>query len=241
MARDAHDFAQAWSARLCGALLFGLGLSASVQAASAQAIPAKAVLAEDQRAEFDIPTQAIDKALDRFGAITGFQVFYEAGLTAGRQSRSVKGAFDPAAALRRLLDGSGLTARVIAARTITIVQADEIGTELHRAKRAALASYGVMQAAVTAALCQNTETRPGAYRITMQYWIDPSGQVSRVRLIGSSGNQARDDAIVRVLQTVVLQLQPAQMPQPVTLAIEPGEQGGAAACAPNGVETARMR
>lgn len=229
MAPDAHDPAQARGVRLCRALLFGFGLAIVAQAAPAQ----------DRRAEFDIAPQALDKALDRFGDASGFQIFYETALTAGRWSRPVKGTFNPEAALRVLLDGSGLAGRVIAANTITIVQADDLGPELLQAKRAAVAYYGVMQAAVTAALCQDAETRPGSYRVAMQYWIGPTGQVSRVRLIGSSGSGARDDAIVRAMHAVVLRPLPSNVPQPVTLAIEPAER--ADACAPDRSEPARVR
>jgi secretin/TonB-like protein/TonB-like protein len=225
--------AQVRSGRLCRALLFGLGLSISAFA--------HAVLAQERRTEFDIPAQAIDKALDGFGAASGFQVFYETALTAGRRSQPVKGTFDPTTALQLLLEGSGLTGRVIAADTITIVQANVIGPEQLQAKRAAFAYYGVMQAAVTAALCQSPETRPGPYRIAMQYWIDLSGQILRVRLIGSSGNEARDDAIVRAMQAVVLQPAASQLPQPVTLAIEPDEGGTPGICAPNGIGSPRVR
>ena len=77
--------------RLCRALLFGVGLSICAQAAWAQ---------DHRRVEFDIAAQAIDGALDKFAAATGFQVFYQTALTAGHQSQSVKGMFDPTAALQ---------------------------------------------------------------------------------------------------------------------------------------------
>jgi Secretin and TonB N terminus short domain/TonB C terminal len=215
------SFARSRSVTRCCALLFGVGLSICVHPALAQDL---------QRVEFDIPAQAIDGALDRFAAASGFQVFYETALTAGHHSQSIKGVFDPAAALHLLLEGSGLTGKFIGPNTITITQTAEIGPALLSAKRAALAYYGVIQAAVTAALCQSTNTRPGSYRVAIQYWIGSSGEVSRVRLIGSSGDGARDDAIIRAIQMVVLQPQLSQLPQPVTLAIEPGERGGSAAC-----------
>jgi hypothetical protein len=207
--------------RLCRALLFGVGLSICAQAAWAQ---------DHRRVEFDIAAQAIDGALDRFAAASGFQVFYETALTAGHHSQSIKGMFDATAALHLLLEGSGLTGKFIGPNTITITRASDIGPALLSAKRAALAYYGVIQAAVTAALCQSTNTRPGSYRVAIQYWIGPAGGVSRVRLIGSSGDGARDDAIIRAIQMVVLQPELSQLPQPVTLAIEPGERGGSAAC-----------
>ena len=208
--------------RLCRALLFGVGLSICAQAAWAQ---------DHRRVEFDIAAQAIDGALDKFAAATGFQVFYQTALTAGHQSQSIKGMFDPTAALQPAVARIGPN-RPIHRPTIRLRsrRQNDIGPALLSAKRAALVYYGVIQAAVTAALCQSTNTRPGSYRVAIQYWIGPAGGVSRVRLIGSSGDGARDDAIIRAIQMVVLQPELSQLPQPVTLAIEPGERGGSAAC-----------
>jgi hypothetical protein len=223
---DAPSLAQGRSVRLCRALLFGLAVS----------FFAKAALANDHRVEFDIPAQPLDRALDAFGATSGFQIFYETALTAGLRSRPVQGVFNPEEALRLLLQGSDLASRTIAANTITIVQSNDMSPEVLQAKRAAVAYYGVMQAAIMTALCQSTKTRPGTYRAAMQYWVAPSGQVSRVRLIGPSGDRPRDEAIIRAMQTVVLRSFPSNLPQPVTLAIEPSRLGGDTLCAPNRIE-----
>ena len=107
--------------RLCRALLFGVGLSICAQAAWAQ---------DHRRVEFDIAAQAIDGALDRFAAASGFQVFYETALTAGHHSQSIKGMFDATAALHLLLEGSGLTGKFIGPNTITITRASDIGPAL---------------------------------------------------------------------------------------------------------------
>ena len=171
---------------------------------------------------FDIPAQPLDQALDAFGAASGLQIFYENSLTTDHRSTAVKGVFEPQAALRMLLWGSGLTARLIAAGTISVAKSWDAGTALaeRRAEQAYLPYYGFLQAGVMNVLCGHTETRPGSYHIALQYWIGPTGRVERFKLIGSSGSTARDNAIMDAMQGLALP-PPGDMPQPVTMAIEP--------------------
>jgi hypothetical protein len=217
---DAQSAAQTRSGRLCCALLFSFAISAEL------------AVAQEQRIDFNIVTQPLDEALDAFGAVTGFQIFYETALTSGRRSREVKGVLDRETALRVLLSGSGLTARTIATRTITIAPLDDAGADLQQAKRASVAYYGFMQASIMRVLCQSPETGPGAYRATMQYWIDGSGRATQFRLIASSGDADRDIAIKRAIQTIVFQPPLRTMPQPITLAIEPSPREELAGCVP---------
>jgi hypothetical protein len=187
----------------------------------------------------DIPAQPLDQALDAFGAASGLQIFYESGLTAGRHSTALKGTFDPQVALRVLLQGSDLTARVIAVGTISVAKLRD--ADVAEAKRQAEANYlpyyGMLQAGVMKALCIRAETRPGNYHIALQYWIDVGGKVARVRLIGSSGANERDAAIIEALRGLILS-PPGDVPQPVTMAIEPVQQGS---CPGAMIEGARVR
>jgi len=183
--------------------------------------------------EFDIPAQPLDQALAAFGAASGLQIFYETALTHGRQSAEVRGRLEPEAALRLLLRGSGLTARVIATGTISITparEADAAAVAVQRQiKHAYLPYYGYLQAGVMTALCADPRTRPGRYHIALQYWVDATGRIAEVKLIGSSGNEARDAAIIGALQGVGLP-PPGDMPQPVTMAVEPTGPSDPAAC-----------
>jgi hypothetical protein len=180
---------------------------------------------------FDIPAQPLDQALDAFGVASGLQVFYESSLTSGRRSIAIKGEFEASVALRALLSGSGLTARVIAAGTVSVgvpADADADKRAERRAELAYLPYYGVLQAGIMKALCDSAEAKPGSYRIILQYWIDPAGRIARSKLIGSSGNNERDVAIMGAVQDIALP-PPGDLPQPVTMAIEPTESAG---CAP---------
>ncbi|MDC7787010.1 TonB family protein [Rhodoplanes sp. TEM] len=180
---------------------------------------------------FDIPAQDLDRALDAFGAATGVQILYETALVANRRSGAVAGVLDRDAALRRLLAGSGLVPRVIATGTIAIAPSREAVTDpgLLRAKQAAHVYYGHAQSGLVAALCRDAATRQPGYRVVLQYWLDPAGRIVRLRVIGSSGDDARDRAVARVVTAARFDPPPAGMPQPVTVAVEPG-RGGAAGC-----------
>jgi Secretin and TonB N terminus short domain len=189
-----------------------------------------------RRMAYDLPVQPLDSALDAFGAAGTLQVFYEASLTRGRNSAEVKGVFAPEEALQILLRGSGLAARVIAPNTISIAPepGDGAGSDnaaARQLKRESARHFGAMQADLMQALCRNAITRPGSYRIAIQYWLDASGRIARLRLIGSSGNPDRDTAIAAALQNVVLRT-PGNMPQPVTMTIEPSVPEQLAGCMP---------
>jgi len=192
---------------------------------------------------FEIPAQPLDAALDAFSAASSIQVFYENSLTEGRRSTEVKGKFAPQTALRLLLFKSGLTARMIAPSTISIAkpQAAETPDAAERqAKRSYLPAYGLMQAGIMKALCGHAATRPDDYRIVLQYLLSASGRVEHLKLIRSSGDGNRDVAIIGALQDIVL-LPPGEMPQPVTIAIEPAPPEALAGCAPRDAERPRVQ
>lgn len=198
-----------WAYRsLCLALV----LKASIQIA----------LGAEQLVDFDIPAQPLDQALNSFGEASGLQIFYETAPTTGHLSKSVRGRFDRETALQLLLQGSDLAGRLIAPGTISIVPlGKEADASLVEMKRAVVRYYGVMQEDIMAALCRDALTRPATYRVVLQYWIAPSGQIARVKLIGSSGDPERDDAVVRAIRSVTFDVPFQNVPQPVTLAIEP--------------------
>ena len=72
------------------------------------------------RSSVDIPPQPLSQALIRFSTATGVQVFVNAGLLRGINSPGASGTLTPAAALSRLLSGTGLNFRFTNASTVTI-------------------------------------------------------------------------------------------------------------------------
>lgn len=65
---------------------------------------------EDRLHRFDIPAGSLDQALGRFGREAGIAIAVSSEVTAGLAGPGVSGDLTVAAALRRLLDGTGLTA-----------------------------------------------------------------------------------------------------------------------------------
>lgn len=182
--------------------------------------------------EVDIDAQPLDQALNSFGAVSGFQVFVEADLLVGHRSTAVKGLLERENALQQLLQGTDLVAHLIAANTITIVAVHEVTTKVRQAKLAAVASYGAIQDTIVRALCRNAEAEPGQYRASFQYWFDTFGRVTDFRMIRSSGDSRRDDAIGRAVRSAAIHLPIRNVPQPVTISIEPWGREGQTGCPP---------
>lgn len=75
---------------------------------------------EPRTFELRITAQPLDEALQAFSRESGMQVIYFSSLTDGIQSPGVNGRYTVTAALQALLAGSGLSFRVINARTVEI-------------------------------------------------------------------------------------------------------------------------
>src|SRR5262245_9677726 len=75
--------------------------------------------------QFDIPTQSLAMALERYGDVTGREVLYNTALLEGRRSGAVKGSFSPETALTLLLKGTGLFARFLPDRSYVLVPAPQ--------------------------------------------------------------------------------------------------------------------
>jgi len=88
--------------------------------------------------------------------------------------------------------------------------------------------FADIQSALRTALCARPETRPGDYSVGMELWVGPSGALKEFGLLTSTGDRNRDAALVEALGNMDIgQPPPADLPQPVTLAIV---TGGAPEC-----------
>jgi hypothetical protein len=177
---------------------------------------------EDDPAAFDIPAQPLMAALDAYGAATGLQVVYDGALVAGRRSNAVRGRMAPDAALRSLLDGTGLVVVYAAPDVFSLLPARAMPPADMRRIGDYLPYLAAVQGSIEAAFCRQPLTAPGAYRIEFSFWIDPVGRVSRAQLLGSTGERARDRTIAGLLDGLAIDRPPPpDMPQPVVMAISP--------------------
>jgi hypothetical protein len=186
---------------------------------------------------FDIPAESLEAALDAYGAASHVQVLYETKLTAGRRSTAVDGNYTPEAALRLLLSGSGLDFAYTEDRSVTLVLATAVPPPVRKARSVADFDHflGGVQTGILAAMCRRPEARPGHFRMAMQLRIGPSGAVEHPVLLSSTGNPARDAAIIDIVSHLFFtEGPPTDMPQPVTLVLSPDASGGAEDCAGTG-------
>lgn len=209
-----------WSALLRAAGRTMLAVVASVAFARAQ--PASV----DPELRFDIPSQPLDGALESYMQVTGLQVLYASALTGARVSAGIKGQLTPREALDELLVGTGLAARSTAEGAFTLVGL----ARPHSVPSRQVASFedylARVQDRIIAVLCRQTATRPGSYRVALQFSIGSAGTIRNAALLGPSGDDVRDEAIAAALRGVsVGQGAPHDMPQPVTMLISPSAAG----------------
>nr|WP_312026252.1 STN domain-containing protein [Pseudomonas sp. MSSRFD41] len=180
----------------------------------------------------DIPAQDLAQALESFSRATGMAVLVDRELARGRRSVGVKGHYNAREGLGRLLAGSGLMARYARsdAFTLQVPPASQPaaqpaagggrGTRLNSSYATAL------QRAVERSLCTSALTRPGSFRALLQLWVGADGRVQHSRLVTSTGDWQRDEALVQRLAQVRVERQaPSSLSQPLTLLLIPDTTG----------------
>jgi hypothetical protein len=77
-----------------------------------------------------------------------------------------------------------------------------------------------VQAALHDLLCERPETQPGRYHLGLQLWLGPQGALTSFSLLGSTGEQRRDQAIIGALANFsVGSPPPPDLPEPLNLLI----------------------
>lgn len=194
---------------------------------------------------FNIPAQPLASALDAYSAATGIVAAYNGNLALGRISNEVKGRLAPQAALEHLLRDTGLVAQYTTPGAFVVVpdpaSVAVIDTPLLIAN-AALSqqdadeqSYsGLLQDHINNALCSQQLTRPGSYRLAINFHIGAAGEVAQLKMLNSTGNGERDIAIDRLLSHMsVGEAPPEGMAQPFTMIVLPRTTGGTVVCPSN--------
>lgn len=185
---------------------------------------------------FDIPAQPLAAALNRYASVSGWPILFHGAMVAGRTSSPVQGDHAPEAALRRLLDGTGLAPVKVDAGPPDAYTLREVGPRaIGTASGTDAVDFeygGWVQARVWASLCADARTRPGVWRSLLRFRVDADGHVHGTRMLGSTGSAARDAAVLAALRRVRMErAPPSEMPQPLTLLILPFERGGGPSCA----------
>ncbi|MGR3889725.1 TonB family protein [Pseudomonas sp. 1152_12] len=185
----------------------------------------------------DLPAQDLDHALHAYSRATGMAVLVDRELTRGRRSIAVRGRFTAQEALAVLLTGSGLMARYARSDAFTLQlpqvnpMASARGVSARSAARINNSYATALQQAIEASLCRSPLTRPGSFRALVQVWVNPQGVIEHSRLVSSTGDEQRDEALVRGLATArVERPAPSSLRQPVTLLLMPDTTGTRMEC-----------
>lgn len=198
---------------------------------------------EQKQFVFDIPRQSLASALDSYSATTGIVGFYRAQLAYRRMSKPITGQYSPEIALQLLLDDSGLAAKYASAHAFVLVPSAHNEVQSRSASTVALAAIGsqdapqrgysaLLQERINAALCARSSTRPGTYRVALNFRVGPAGHIENFNLLGTSGDSSRDDAISDALGTLAIgRAAPSHMSQPFTMIVLPASSGGVVDCA----------
>lgn len=183
--------------------------------------------------EFDIPAQSLSVALGRYADVSGQSTVFSSEMVAGRTSSAVDGRYSAGDALRHLLAGSGLIAQqhhsglgdifLLQVDDTPAASATDIDARVHRG-----AYPGLLQTRVWQALCADARTAPGNYRILFRFRIDQNGRLADAQLLSSSGNAARDFALLEVVQRVQLEAPPPAVlaQQDLTMLLLPEDANG---------------
>ncbi len=202
-------------------LLAGLSLVAAlVFAVFGEGQALEASTPDVRRWSIDMPSQPVDEAIYRLGVVTGVQIFADGSAVTQRKSKAISGDYTAEEAVRQLLAGTGLVARSAGSGTM-MVAPGLVGAEGEAVRR----SYSIaLQHAALAALCRESDTSLGQYRVALRIWMTEHGYPERIDLLSSTGDEVRDSRIRRALLTMSTEQPPAALPQPVVIVVLPRDR-----------------
>jgi hypothetical protein len=88
-----------------------------------------------------------------------------------------------------------------------------------------------LQQAIEQSLCRSALTRPGSFRALVQVWVNHEGVIEHSRLVTSTGDLVRDEALVLSLaSTRIDRAAPSSLRLPVTLLLMPDITGKRMEC-----------
>ena len=203
-------------------LVFALFLLSATFGSAVGQPEAQGVARPDGPVNFDIPAQPLSKALYAFSAATGIEVLVDARQAAGRRSVDIRGLMTPRDALGVLLIGSKLVAQEFGPNTVTLkpTATAASGRSSGMPGDGDIPYFADIQRAVQQALCGDSRTAPGRYRLALKLWIGPSGAVLRSKRLDSTGDDNLDEVLDAATQAIRIgRPPPPDLPQPVTLVI----------------------
>jgi len=175
-------------------------------------------------------------AFAAYSRISGLELYYDGALAMGRESAAVKGRLEPDAALQALLIGTGLVSHRSGPRSVTIAATRPVRV----ADPAMQLYFAAVQAQVSEALCSHAATRPTSGDWIIQFWVSPRGEVEKIRLLDGPRATVGESAFALALRGLQIKaIQPAGLPQPITMAILARKADQPSGCADSTMTAAR--
>ncbi|MFD2431706.1 STN domain-containing protein [Sphingobium scionense] len=179
-----------------------------------------------QERRYDIPAQPVAQAIAEFATVSGVNIIYRQSLAGARQSTPLSGVYAAPAALRHLLQGTGLSARFTGPNSAVIfvagqppptdragnaVTASPSALHLDMAEVRAPRLVGRRDPSAYNHYAQRVQTeiferlkRDGAYegrsfRIEIAVSVDPTYRIDEVRLMRGSSEPDWDARVRQIL------------------------------------------
>lgn len=218
----------------CASLALASCVSIFTIATGSNAFAAEQKASSDKPVMFDISARPLADALVAYGAATGLEVYYDGGLALGRSSAPVVGSFTPLHGLEILLEGTGYWPRTTSPDTFTLVsvqQADLPARVNQSQLRKHEPYFAALQVGIAKALC-GVDADFGK-RIIFSFWVTGTGAIYRAEVLGSDKSASGNMAIVdRINRVNIGRPPPAEVRQPITMAVYPPTDEDTPACSP---------
>lgn len=186
--------------------------------------------------DFDIPALPLAAALERYSRITRLSIMIPGDMAHDLTSSPLRGRYLPEAALRLLLEGTGLAAEAydsgVAGKTYLLKKSAEPAAPGLPALYSQGGYPGLVQLRIWQALCADPYTAPGIYRLLFRFQIDAAGHLSGANLLASTGDAGRDAEVLAALKRVQVEPPPPALTQKsMLMSLLPDGTGAARQCA----------
>lgn len=202
------------------------------------AVRAQAAVASEavspERLQFDIRAQPLHEALQQYSTAAGRSLLYDSGSVAGLVSSALAGLYTPQEALRRLIAGTGMTARYTSSDAFMLVPMTPAQAQAASAEASAEAPaqdgaealrrryFGRLQAKVTEVLCADAATATGAIRLALRFRIDTANTLRQLEVHAEGHADVAARLGARLAGLDLGTAPPAQLRQPVTMLVVAG-------------------
>ena len=230
--------ARSWviAVRRYGSPILFAGMLDLALLAAAEPLAAQSATAMEEH-RYDIPAQPVAQAIAEFATVSGVSIIYRQSLAGDRQSTPLSGVYAAPAALRRLLEGTGLSARFTGpSSAIIFIEGQPPPTdrstsgaaaglgqlhldmaEVRAPRRVGISNPGAfnhyarrVQAEIFDRLKRDGAYEGRSFRIEIAVTVDPAGRIAEVGLLRASADPEWDARVRSVLTGMRLSSPPPE-------------------------------